>query len=222
MSTTRARKAPSPAPSVAAVPTPKRSYLRAALPALLVAGLCHVPAVARVEYVPGLLSVAAVAYAVLQARTARQAFGAGFAYISILALLLNYWMVPTLIEYTSGNVLVAVGCYLAACFLMAPFFGLQFALFAALRSPGGARFALPRNAALFAATWVLFEWGRAWLFSAVPFMGYAWGAALAGNTLLIQPAAAGGVFLLSFLLVFPAYFLAAAVRQKRWQPALVA
>ncbi|RYY94299.1 MAG: hypothetical protein EOO11_18160, partial [Chitinophagaceae bacterium] len=189
---------------------------------LLGSALLNVPAIARVQYVPALLSAACIAFVLLRIRTTRGAFATGIAYVAFSGLLLDYWLVPVLTTYTGGSWLLAVGCYLVSWALLAPFFGLQFVLFTALRHRHSSLSATVRNAALFAATWVAFEWLRGWLFSAVPFMGYAWGTALAENTLLLQPASFGGVYALSFLLIFPAWFIAAAWQQKSWRLALVA
>ncbi|GAB4093261.1 apolipoprotein N-acyltransferase [Flaviaesturariibacter terrae] len=184
--------------------------------------MCNVVAVARVQYVPALFSVACVAYLVLQATNLRQVLWTGIGYMTGVAMLLNYWMLPALLQYTGGNWLMAIGCYVASWTLMAPFFALQFVLFALLRNRGQGTAIHWRNGALFAAVWVLFEWGRAWLFSAVPFLAYSWGSALGQNILLVQPAATGGVFALTFLLVFPAYLLAVAWYTRRWRSMVAA
>ncbi|RYY65253.1 MAG: apolipoprotein N-acyltransferase [Chitinophagaceae bacterium] len=208
--------------AVRQAPPPVRGFLRRHWLPLLLACVCNTLAVARVQYVPGLLAVACAAFLLLQARSLRAAAVTGVAFMCGTAILLNYWMVPVLLKYTGGNWLMAIGCYVASWTLMAPFFGLQFALFAFLRRRGGSVAAHWGNALLFAAVWVLFEWGRAWLFSAVPFMSYAWGSAAGQSTLLLQPAVFGGVFALTFLLVLPAYLIAVSWHTRRWRAALPA
>jgi apolipoprotein N-acyltransferase len=199
-----------------------KAFFRRHWLALVLACVCSVLAVAQVQYFAALLSVACVAYVLIQAVRVKQAVWTGIAYMCGMAMLLNYWMVPALLKYTGGNWLIALGCYIASWALMAPFFGLQFAFFALLRNGGDGPSVRWRNALLFAASWVLFEWGRAWLFSAVPFMSYAWGSALGQNTFLVQPAAIGGVFALSFLLIVPAYFIALAWHHRQWRIAIPA
>ncbi|RYY85196.1 MAG: hypothetical protein EOO15_17630, partial [Chitinophagaceae bacterium] len=208
----------------AAPPSPERplGFMRRYWLPILVASLCNAVAVARVQYLAAFVAVACAAYLLLQTVSVRQAFKMGFVYMCGMAMLLNYWMVPVLLDYTGGNWLLTIGCYCASWLLMAPFIGAQFALFAALRRRGNTLSDHWRNALLLGAVWVVFEWLRAWVFSAIPFMSYAWGSASGQYSWMLQPAAFGGVFLLSFLLVVPAWFVALAAYRRQWRAMLPA
>lgn len=200
----------------------QHSLLRKHVWLLLGAAILNVPGITHVAYIPALLSAACLALLVQHAATPRAAMAVGTAFVVLSASMLNYWMVPTLLHYTGGNWPIAIGCYLASWILLAPFFAVQFGFFAWLRRRNGGLRREIFNALLFAGTWVLMEWGRAWLFSAVPWMAFSWGSALGGNTLLVQPAAFGGIFALTFLLALPAYLFAAAWRLKKRMPAYCA
>lgn len=214
--------APRKVTTVPAAPPQPKGFLRTHWAPLLAAVLLNVLGTMKVSYLPSLFAIACLCRVLQEARGPRAAFRAGFAFIALSVALLDYWVLPAVLHYTNGNWGFALLCYVLSWIVLAPFFGAQFALFALLRRPQTGPRAAAANALLFAALWVLVEWGRSWLFSAVPWMAYNWGSALAGNALLVQPAAWGGAFALSFLLALPAYLIAAAWQQRRWVPGAVA
>jgi apolipoprotein N-acyltransferase len=191
----------------------------------LLAAILNSLALIYVNFIASFLAFPLIVYLILQANAKRQVFSSGTLFGVFSSLFLNFWMIPVIRDYAQGGIALAVLCYLASAFVLALFFGTQFYLFSLIRLPEAKRFSLVSNALLMACIWVFFEWIRAECFSAMPWLSYSVGITQGKNLFLIQPAAFGGVYVLSFLILFSAYFVAFSVYRKEWKflfvPALV-
>lgn len=126
-------------------------------------------------------------------------------------------MIGVISNYVKGSLLIGIVCYLSSAFVMAVFFGFQFYFFGLIRLTRSAKFSLLHNAFLLACLWVLFEWIRGEIFSALPWLSYSMGVTMSRNLFLIQPAAIGGPWILSFVIIFASFFIAYAFQTKRWK-----
>ncbi len=117
-------------------------------------------------------------------------------------------MVPVVANYANGSNGLALACYIASGVALAVFFGAQFYLASLLLLKQERPSMVWINAFIIASVWVSFELLRATIFSALPWLSYTAGISQARSIYLLQPAAFGGVFLLSFIIVITAYFLA--------------
>lgn len=168
-------------------------------------------------YVHFMLSFAAVSlvlYLILKSYSGKHAFYLGALFGGISSLLLNYWMIPVVNNYAKGNIALGLACYAASAIVLACFFGVQFYVSVLLKYREDKRLSLIINALILASVWVFFEWSRAELFSAMPWLSYSLGITQGRSLYLIQPAAFGGVFILSFFLIVSAFFAASAYRTK--------
>ena len=125
-----------------------------------------------------------------------------------------YWIVPTLRTY--GHIAVPLGIFLTG--LLAGYLALFHGVFAWLGSKMWRRGGLIRLLTL-PALWVSLEWVRTYLGGGFPWnlAGYAWvdvPGALPLSAFL-------GAYGLSFLVVLTSVALAAAVLERRWEPAVV-
>ncbi len=158
-----------------------------------------------------------IIYLLLKSDSRKQSFYIGALFGGLSCLLIDYWMIAVVTNYAKGSMLLGILCYLASAFVMALCFGLQFYIFALLRFANNVKLSWLLNALLFAATWVLIEWTRSELFSAMPWLSYIVGVTEARWLYLIQPAALGGIFLLSFILLLSSYLIADAFYTKTWK-----
>ena len=108
----------------------------------------------------------ALLYASLRQRSARQAFGIGWAYGFGLWFVGAFWL------YTSIHVYGDTSAFLSV--LMIAFMALVMGLFTALQTWIYRRF-FPETPLTFAPLWVFFEWIKTWVFTGFPwlFAGYA-------------------------------------------------
>jgi apolipoprotein N-acyltransferase len=125
-----------------------------------------------------------------------------------------YWIVPTLQTY--GHIAVPLGTFLTG--LLAGYLALFHAVFAWLGSKMWRRGGMVRLLTL-PALWVALEWVRTYLGGGFPWnlAGYAW-VDVPGALPLSAWIGAYGV---SFLVMLTSVALAAAVLERRWEPAAV-
>ncbi|MBD1398872.1 apolipoprotein N-acyltransferase [Pontibacter sp. JH31] len=147
----------------------------------------------------------------------RQALYLGFVFGGVSAGILNYWMIPAIMQYAQSSIILAVFCLLLCSLVIGCIYAIQFLVFIKTRFTGTAFSALFGNALLMASVWVLFEWIRASIFAGMPWMSYSIGISQASNLILSQPAAVGGVFILSFLLVLINYTLSLSINKEAWK-----
>jgi apolipoprotein N-acyltransferase len=170
-----------------------------------------------VQVIFSLPALVFLSYALIGSTAHKHVFYFGLLFGALSSFFINYWMIPVIAHYAGGNVFLGSVCYLASALVLAVFFGLQFYSFSLLRFQNNRKFSLLLNALLFSSTWVLFEWIRAEFFSAMPWLSYHLALTEARSLFLIQPAAYGGVWMLSFLLLFSAFFTAASFYSKKWK-----
>ncbi len=199
------------------IPLPgKKAQLKLFLPVILAAVLCSI-ALMYVSAIAALLAFSALFFFVVRAVTKKQIVLAGFLFGLISSFLLNVWMITVITDYVKGSLLIGMLCYLGASIVMAVFFGIQFYLFSLIRLPQDRKFSLAHNALLMACLWVIFEWIRGGLFSALPWFSYSIGITFGRSLYFIQPAAFGGTWILSFLLILSSFFIAYSFGTKRWK-----
>lgn len=184
---------------------------------VFVAGVLCSMALMLVSSIVALLALSALFYAVSGRISRRKLLWMGVLFAFIHSLLLHTWILSVIPAYAQGSVLTGIICYLLSALVPALFFGLQFWLFGLLRLPVNRKYALIHNAVLMACLWALFEWLRSYLFGAMPWLSYGMGITLSDNLYLIQPAAWGGPWLLSFLLVLVSFLIGHAFRTQRWK-----
>lgn len=192
----------------------KSTYSQGMFVLLIASAILNGIAFMYVHFVPAVLACAIVYYALIKSGHPRDAFFTGAVFGGFSSLLLNYWMIPVVAHYGQASLLPGLLCYLASSLVLAFFFGIQFYMYAMIRYPESSRRALVYNPLLAAALWVVFEWIRAWLFSAMPWMSFSTGITQGRFLYLIQPAAYGGVFLLSFLIVLASCIAAQGYETK--------
>lgn len=189
---------------------------------LLVSAVLNSLSLIYINFFLALPAVSLILYLLIRSGSGRVAFYYGALFGGISSLLLNYWMIPVVEDYAKGNLVLSLSCYLASMVALGAFFGLQFYLFSLIRYPEGKRFALCINAFNSTALWVLFEFIRTELFSAIPWISYTTGITQGRDLFLIQPAAYGGVLMLSFIILLAAYFIASCFHFRNWKLLMVA
>ena len=108
----------------------------------------------------------ALLYACLRGRSAKQAFGIGWAYG------IGLWFVGAFWLYTSIHVYGDTSAFLSVVMIL--IMALVMGLFSAVQTFVYRRF-FPETPLTFAPLWVLFEWSKTWVFTGFPwlFAGYA-------------------------------------------------
>ena len=148
-------------------------------------------------------------------RRARGGFGIGFAW-GLGAMLAGVsWLYVALNRFGGMPMPLAGLAVLLFCAFMGLFAGFSGALFGALRQGRAGRDAL-----VFAAAWLLGEWGRGWAFTGFPWL--ASGYSQSPPSPLAGFAPVFGVFGVGGLLAAVAALAVAAVGARNWRPALVA
>lgn len=144
----------------------------------------------------------ALLYAVLHQKTAKQAFGLGWAYGFGLWFVGAFWL------YTSIHVYGDTDAYLSV--LMIAVMALLMGLFTAIQTWIYRRF-FPETPLTFAPLWVLFEWAKTWVFTGFPwlFAGYAFTERLLDNY-----APLFGVYAVSFVVILFAAALVEILKRK--------
>jgi apolipoprotein N-acyltransferase len=151
----------------------------------------------------------------------KQAFYKGFVFGTVSAGILNYWMVSAIYQYAQSSIVLGIICWFLAAILIGGVYALQFFIYTRIKFSNTAVLHVWGNALLFASVWVIVEWLRAILFAGMPWMSYSIGISQASSLLLAQPAAVGGVYILSFLLVLINYTLSYAIRRATWRLVLI-
>jgi apolipoprotein N-acyltransferase len=164
-----------------------------------------------------ILALPLIIYLLLKYNNKKQALYIGALFGGISCLFIDYWMIAVVTNYAKGSIFLGIICYLTSAFVMTLCFGLQFYSFMLLRFSNNVKISWILNALLFAAIWIFFEWTRSELFSAMPWLSYIVGVTEARWLFMIQPAALGGIFLLSFILLFSSYLIADAFYKKNWR-----
>ncbi|WP_162426645.1 apolipoprotein N-acyltransferase [Pontibacter pudoricolor] len=157
----------------------------------------------------------------LNINQAKQAFYKGFVFGGVSAGILNYWMVPAIYQYAQSSILLGVVCWLLAALIIGCIYALQFFIYTKIKFSNSTIIGAVSNAFLFASVWVIVEWIRAVLFAGMPWMSYSIGISQAANLFLVQPAALGGVYILSFLLVLVNYTLSYAIHTNHRKRLLI-
>jgi apolipoprotein N-acyltransferase len=152
---------------------------------------------------------------------AKQAIYKGLVFGGVSAGILNYWMVPSIMQYAQSSMWLAVFCWLLSTFIIGFVYAIQFLFFVKTRFSGATLHALVGNAFLMASAWIIMEWVRAVLFAGMPWMSYSLGISQASNLFMAQPAALGGVYILAFLLVIVNYSFAYAIHTNLRKQLLV-
>ncbi|MBF8964111.1 apolipoprotein N-acyltransferase [Pontibacter sp. FD36] len=147
----------------------------------------------------------------------RQAVYIGAIFGAVSAGILNYWMIPAIARYAQSSLTLGIGCWLLSVLVISSLYALQFAAFAKARFANTSFVAICFNAFLMASFWVIFEWMRAALFAGMPWLSYSIGISQAGSLFMAQSAAAGSVYMLSFLLVLVNYTFSHAIHSEAWR-----
>ena len=144
----------------------------------------------------------ALLYASLRKRSARQAFGIGWAYGFGLWFVGAFWL------YTSIHVYGDTSAFLSV--LMIAFMALLMGLFTALQTWLYRRF-FPETPLTFAPLWVFFEWAKTWVFTGFPwlFVGYAF-----TERFLDHYAPLFGIFGVSFVVIILACALVEILNKR--------
>ncbi|NHC03701.1 apolipoprotein N-acyltransferase [Acinetobacter sp. 187] len=144
----------------------------------------------------------ALLYATLHKRSAKQAFGIGWAYGFGLWFVGAFWL------YTSIHVYGDTNAYLSV--LMIAIMALVMGLFTAIQTWLYRRF-FPETPLTFAPIWVFFEWAKTWVFTGFPwlFAGYAFTERLLDNY-----APLFGIYAVSFVVILLAAALVEVLRKR--------
>ncbi|RDC58812.1 hypothetical protein [Adhaeribacter pallidiroseus] len=174
-----------------------------------------------ISYIFAWFAFSILFFALFRLQKGRQVFCSGFIFGAVSSTLLNFWMVPAVQYYAKGGILLGIACWWVSALILALVYGWQFVLFAKLQFASSSKYALVANAFLMASLWALVEWLRAEIFSGMPWLNYSIGVSQASNLFLLQPAAIGSVYLLSFMVILTAYLLAYVISKKQWKWLLV-
>ncbi len=171
-------------------------------------------------YISGFMAILAFSllfYHIAGLSTKRGLFLSGSIFAAVASLLVNAWMLTVVPDYVKGSLFAGILCYVASALVPALFFGVQFYVFGLLRSRESGKWPLLHNALLMAILWVLFEWTRGELFSALPWLSYSAGITMSRSLYLVQLAAVGGPWILSFMILLVSFFIGYAFRTKKWK-----
>jgi len=146
-------------------------------------------------------------------------FRAGFLYGTIIGIA-TFYPFPKIISGFAGGASILGWLFsLVAICISALFFGGILFLFSVLKKE---KYPAWINAILLASLWSLSEWVLASVFDGMPWFGFQMGSLLVSNLYFIQPAEWGGLYLLSFVVVFfntwAGSLLAKAGLKQLWKP----
>ncbi|QIO04782.1 apolipoprotein N-acyltransferase [Acinetobacter shaoyimingii] len=144
----------------------------------------------------------ALLYASLHERSAKQAFGIGWAYGFGLWFVGAFWLYTSIHEFGNTHAALSV--------LMIAIMALVMGLFTAVQTWLYRRF-FPETPLTFAPIWIVFEWAKTWVFTGFPwlFAGYAF-----TERYLDHYAPVFGVFAVSFVVILLASALVEILRRK--------
>jgi apolipoprotein N-acyltransferase len=147
-------------------------------------------------------------------------FRAGLLYGTIVGIA-TFYPFPKIISSFAGDASILGWLFsLGAIFISALFFGGVLFLFSLLKKE---KYPSWVNAILLATLWSLSEWVLAYIFDGMPWFGFQMGNLLVSNLYFIQLAEWGGLYLLSFLVVFvnawAGLLLVKSGVKQLWKPA---
>jgi apolipoprotein N-acyltransferase len=144
----------------------------------------------------------ALLYACLRKRSAKQAFGIGWAYGIGLWFVGAFWLYTSIHEYGDTSSFLSVVMILIMALVMGLFTAVQTFIY---------RRFFPETPLTFAPLWVLFEWAKTWVFTGFPwlFAGYAF-----TERLLDGYAPLFGVFGVSFVVIILACALVEILNRR--------
>jgi apolipoprotein N-acyltransferase len=147
-------------------------------------------------------------------------FRAGLLYGTIVGIGGFYPFPKIISNFVGGASTLGWLFSLGAILISALFFGGILFLFSLLKKE---RYPAWANAVLLASIWSLSEWVLSSVFDGMPWFGFQMGNLLISNLYFIQPAEWGGLYLLSFLVVFvnawAGLLLVKSGIKKLWKPA---
>ncbi|MDB5257534.1 MAG: lnt, partial [Chitinophagaceae bacterium] len=199
----------------------KKHGIKTTASLLVLAAVLYTLSLMYISQSMAVLGFSIFAYCLFQTTTTKQAFYTGALFGIANSLSLHFWMFPVINNYAKGNIFLALLCYILNALVLGLFSAIPSSLFHYSRLAAFKKFALYYNALLLACLWLLFEALRTEAFSAMPWLSYTTGITAAATIYLIQPAAYGGVLILSFFIFIQASTTAAAVLQKRWSALLL-
>jgi apolipoprotein N-acyltransferase len=144
-------------------------------------------------FVFSLFALLPLIYYTVLSKSAFSAFISGIFYGFSYNMFCIYWIINTMVNYGGLSMMEAVFVLILLCIYLALFWGVFAMLIHHASKRGISIFILP-------GAWVLLEYVISFLFTGFPWtlLGYNWGRSL----LFIQLLDIGGVYMLSFLLVF--------------------
>jgi len=175
-----------------------------------------------VSYFLAWIAFAFLFFTLFSLKSLRQIVYIGFVFGGVSSGILNTWMIPAVRYYAKGSMMLGVFCWMVSAILIAFVYGSQFLLYHKLRFSPKNKYTVVLNGVLMAVLWVLAEWLRAVCFSGMPWLSYSVGITQSSSLYLLQPAALGSVYILSFALILANYFLSYACYSQQWRWSIIA
>jgi apolipoprotein N-acyltransferase len=141
-------------------------------------------------------------------------FKSGALFGAVFGLVAYYWMPGAVTAFVGGSSIYGWLFYLLSVVICSLYFGGLTFLYSKLKRANNIPWF---NALLVAVIWTLGEQFLSFCFEGMPWFGFQVGDLLVGEQYFIQPAELGGVFLLSFVVVFISAWIGFVVSMRSWK-----
>lgn len=155
-------------------------------------------------------------FCVLVTCNKKDAFRAGVIFGVSLAVPSFYWMIPGAQRFTGSSSLYGVIVFLFSAAMLSLYFASLNYLFSWLRSNVKSKYFFILDAVLIAAIYTSGEALLMNITTGMPWFGFHSGNGLLQNIFSIQPASVFGMHVLSFIVILVNYFIAIAIRERKW------
>ncbi len=184
--------------------------------AAIVAGILTEIANIYINFIPAWFCYVPLMIVLQKATSTRIAFRAGFIFGLTMSIISLYWIIPGAQRFTGSSSIYGVIVFLISTIVMCFYFGFINYLFGLLKIQEKRRFDFILNGLLIASVYVMGELLLTVISTGMPWFGFHSGTGLLSNLYAIQPAAFMGMHIISFVVVFINYLIAASIAEQKW------
>lgn len=178
-------------------------------------GILAVIACDYVNFLPGWICFVPL-FIVLQTRSRKEYFKAGFIFGLTIAIPSFFWMVTGAERFTGSATIYGYVVFIISSLFLSLYFGCINYCFNILKTQNNNSFSFLINALLIACIYVIGETLLMYFSTTLPWFAFHSGSSLMNSIYAIQPASYVGIHGLSFIVVFVNYLIANCIVRKQW------
>ncbi len=152
--------------------------------------------------------------------TAKQNFKQGFIFGSTLSCFAYSWMISGAERFTGYSFIYGVAVFLICALVIALYWASLFTCISFIKI-NNKKYSVVLNSLSVAALFCVFEYVWSLIADRMPWFNMYAGNALEGNLYAVQPASFLGIYVLSYIVVFVNYLLAAFIATKEWKKVFI-